>query len=185
MKKRIDWVFLVLENPEKELLVITENNENNRPRKNHGQYSVPAWTIEKSESIEKTIHREFEEETGLNWLTTIVEETLEEIGMVLLETEDYELHGRVYKGKIPMATEDKVRNFSSEEVGQVQVLHPEALLAKSIEELRPGLLEVLLLHKGIQPQTVYIENWEYKDKSWAHTNIAKLKELYNNETPCY
>lgn len=185
MKPTINWVFLLLENDNNEILLITENNDNNRPWKKHGQFSVPAGTIDEYENIEQTIHREFQEETWLNGLATIVEETLKEIGELFLETEEYKLYGRVYKGKIPITTQEKVKNFSSEEVGKVQVMHPEYILNQATESIRPGLLEVLLLKHNISSDTVYIENGIYRDLDQAKEKVSQLKQLYNNaETEC-
>lgn len=185
MKQTIDGVFLLLEDDDHEIMIITENNEKNRPRKRHGQFSVPAGTVEKGENEEETIERELGEEVWPDGTSAIVKGTLEKIGELFLETDEFKLHGRVYKAKIAMNAQDKVRWFYSEEVERVQVVDPYFIFEQEIENIRPGLLEVLLLGKWISSDTIYIEDWSYRNKELAQASITQLKQLYNNETPCY
>lgn len=185
MKQHIEWVFLLLETEENEVMFITENNEKNRPWKRKWQLSVPAGTRENGEDITETIHREFGEETGLNGITTIVEETLEKVGEIFLETEEYALKWYVYKGNIPNDAKEKTQRFNSEEVEKVEIMHPENILIQEIEKIRPGLLEALLLKYDIPSDTVHIENGIYRDINQAKAKIYQLKQLYNNaETEC-
>lgn len=179
MKKKIEWVFLLLETPEEEMIFVQENNEKNKSWKNQWQYFFPAWTIEKWESIEQTIHREFEEETWLNWMATIVGKTVEKLGILLLETDDATLIAHVYKGSIPSDTKIKTEKFNSEEILWIVMDHPKSIISTEVNKIRPWLLEALLLKEGITYQeTITIKDWVYSDQMLAQEKIKRLQELY-------
>lgn len=179
MKTKIEWVFLLLETEHQEMIFVEENNENNRPWKKQGQYFFPAGTKELWEPLQKTIHREFQEETGLNWSTTIVEETLLKIGQLFLETEEFSLIAHVYTGTIPWDTKIKTNKFNSHEINSIKVVHPTVMLNEDIEKLRPWLIEALLLKQGIHSDNIHIENGLYKDIWEANKRKEELQLLYN------
>jgi len=181
MKKNIEWVFLLLETKDNEMIFVRENNENNRPWKREWQHFFPAWTKEPWESLQKTINREFEEETWLNWATTIVQETLINIGTLFLETDDYYLKAHVYTGFIPSSAEVKTHKFNSQEISGIKVAHPQKILQENIENLRPWLIEALLLKYHIPSDIIYIENWLYKNKEEVEWKKVQLQSLYQQE----
>ena len=179
MKKTIEWVFLLLETEEEEMIFVEENNEKDRPWKRQGQYFFPAGTKEDEESLEKTIDREFEEETWLNGAATIIEKTLKKIWELLLETEEYLLKANVYTWKIPWDTKIKEHKFNSHEIKKIIIDHPNNLLNTELTMIRPWLIEALLLKEGIPcKEVVFIENWVYKDTIWTKNKIEQLQQLY-------
>jgi 8-oxo-dGTP pyrophosphatase MutT (NUDIX family) len=178
MKKQVEWVFLILETEEDEMIFVEENNENNKPWKKQGQYFLPAGTQEQGELLTDTINREFEEETWLNGAATIIEETLVKIGELFLETKEFSLKAHVYTWKIPLNTRIKTKKFNSHEIKRIKVVNPTEILQENIEKIRPGLIEALWLKHGISSNTIYINDWLYEDPQEANNKKEQIKLLY-------
>lgn len=178
MKTNIEWVFLLLETENKEMIFVKENNEKQKPRKRQGQYFIPAWTQEPGEDIQTTIHREFEEETWLNGSTDIVTKTLTKIWELLLETKEFQLKAHVYKGSIPTNASIKEHKYNSEEIESIQLIKPELIIEQTIKNIRPWLIEAILLQEGIASDIIQIEDGNYKDLKTALSKQQTLQWLY-------
>jgi hypothetical protein len=87
----------------------------------------------------------------------------------------------VYMGTIPADAKVKTHKFNSHEISSIQVINPTKILQENIENLRPWLIEALLLKHDIQSDVIHIENWLYKNQEEAEWKRKQLQSLYQQQ----
>ena len=182
-KKRLitgpTWIYF---NTKGELLVVIEKEweKQNKSRKRAWQLFVPAGKQREGDTIEDTLLRETEEETGIK--RDLLEiQFLEPKGKIELETEDAQLIMNVfeYNKLLDSNILEKNSAFFVHEIVQRTFLNIRDILEFDQNKIRPWLYEILYVFLwGKIEERIYSENGEYKKSDKDRIDALK-KEIEN------